>query len=143
MDSNTKKELENLTGQLEDTQLKIEGLMFDAFNQQDKQLEAIQTGMGLLTEVLAHMDAASFEMENVIRQLQEIKENKQSKKAVWMTSFAEEELTLLRELAEVLERLRQGQENSLSCVHSIEEEIANQRMFIEGICAAAEEAQQE
>lgn len=140
MDSNTKKELEDLTGRLEGIQLKIEGLMFEAFNQQDKQLKEIKEGMNLLTEVLSHMDAVGFEMEEVALQTkqlaEELHDQRISEKVSGMGDLAEGGLSLLEELAKVFQRLKLGQENSLSCVHEIEEEIANQRSYIEGISDA-------
>ncbi len=118
MDSNAKTELMDLAGQLETIQTKIETLIFEAFNQQDKQLAAITDGMQLLIEVLTHMDTIGLEVD--AQDLQN-------------SNLMMKELPLLEELVKVLQRLKLGQEKSLSCVHRIEEEIAIQRGFIEGI----------
>ena len=116
MDSNAKKELTDLAGQLETIQTKIEVLIFEAFNQQDKQLAAITDGMQLLIEVLTHMDTIGLEVDT-----QDLQNSNLMTKA----------LPLLEELVKVLQRLKLGQENSLSHVHEIEEEIAIQRSFLE------------
>lgn len=143
MRENEKENLAALAQQLIISQTEVEQMIFNAFNQQDKQLTVITRGIELLAEISSAIDAISFEIEDITMQIQalaeETKDNKVCESMDGLVTLAVSEFTKLQELSDLFEKLKQGQESSLNYVHSMEEEIANQRICLDEISSVCEE----
>lgn len=135
MDENAKENLSTLAIQLDTSQNTLEQDAFGVLNRQDTECGMLSISIDKLMEIIAYSEGIEFEFSEIIELMEQLEESESGKMLLqricrFLELFDKEQL-MLQQLGLCLGDVMKYHNDSSDVVHSMENDIADQRSCLD------------